>query len=357
MLLSTDPIFLDHRPARLSPHFFRKRCAVPWYGGKIGHLNWLLPILPECEHYCEPYSGGASVLLNREPSQLETINDIDGELVCFFRVLRDKPDELIRSLSLTPYSREEYCLAVYSDLTGLSDVERARRFFVRAKHTYFAAAQTASLGRWSFCRSATNRENSVSVSKYFRGIAGLGEIAQRLLRVQIENRPALDVIRAYDNENVLFYCDPPYLSGCRVSPKSYGFEMSDADYCELARTLSSCRARVAVSGYDHPFMDELFPAERWHKFMAQARRIASTKTLRQEVLWTNYEPAEQIAQNDFFLSREISKRLQRHRGGERSVEASRMAADSVFRDRRFRVRGTRASLPRCAQLGRHESTL
>jgi len=177
--MSTSPIFLDERPSRLPDALFRRRRAVPWYGGKLSHLDWLLPLLPACDHYCEPYCGGASVLLNREPSPVETINDLDGEIVCFFRVLRDQPEELIRRLLLTPYSREEYCVSVYADRMGLSDVERARRFFVRAKHTYFAAAQTASLGRWSFCRTSMNRDESVSVSKYFRGIGGLEEIARR----------------------------------------------------------------------------------------------------------------------------------------------------------------------------------
>src|SRR3972149_492337 len=83
-----------------------------WYGGKYNHLDWLLPLLPEAHHYCEPFGGSAAVLLNRAPSPVETYNDIDGEVVNFFRVLRDKKDDLVEAIGLTPFSREEFYQAV-----------------------------------------------------------------------------------------------------------------------------------------------------------------------------------------------------------------------------------------------------
>ena len=79
-----------------------------WYGGKFSHLDWLLPLLPECHHYCEPFAGSGAVLINRAPALVETYNDLDGEVVNFFRVLRDQHQELIRAIALTPFSREEY---------------------------------------------------------------------------------------------------------------------------------------------------------------------------------------------------------------------------------------------------------
>src|SRR5437879_10306538 len=90
----------------------KKKIAFGWYGGKFNHLNWLLPLLPECHHYCEPFAGSAAVLLNREPSPVETYNDIEGEIVNFFRVLRSKKEALIEAIGLTPFSREEFALAV-----------------------------------------------------------------------------------------------------------------------------------------------------------------------------------------------------------------------------------------------------
>lgn len=203
-----------------------KRIAFGWYGGKFSHLDWLLPLLPECHHYCEPFAGSAAVLLNRAPSPVETYNDIDGDVVNFFRVLRDEPEELMRVISLTPFSREEFHLAIYGDTEGVSAVELARRFFVRARQTRTGLAQTATLGRWANCKDTSRAGMSGVVSRWLGGVEGLPELAERLLRVQIENRPAIDVIRLYDGPNTLFYCDPPYVHTTRGDAKAYGFEMN-----------------------------------------------------------------------------------------------------------------------------------
>src|SRR6476660_959956 len=93
----------------------RKLILFGWYGGKFSHLDWLLPLLPECHHYCEPFAGSAAVLLNRTPSPVETYNDLYGEVCNFFRVLREQGDELTRAISLTPFSREEFALACTLD--------------------------------------------------------------------------------------------------------------------------------------------------------------------------------------------------------------------------------------------------
>ena len=106
--------------------------AFGWYGGKFSHLEWLLPLLPECHHYCEPFAGSAAVLLNRPPAPVETYNDIDGEVVNFFRVLRADKERLVEQIALTPFSREEFARACVYD-RSLDDLERARRFFIRAR--------------------------------------------------------------------------------------------------------------------------------------------------------------------------------------------------------------------------------
>lgn len=121
-----------------------KVIAFGWYGGKYSHLDWLLPLLPQTKHYCEPFGGSAAVLLNKEPSPVETYNDIDSELVNFFRVLRDQKEALIEAIGLTPFSREEFELAIAPPVQDISDVERARRFFIRARQVRSGLAQTAS---------------------------------------------------------------------------------------------------------------------------------------------------------------------------------------------------------------------
>ncbi|WP_270996175.1 DNA adenine methylase, partial [Listeria seeligeri] len=117
---------------------------------------------------------------------------------------------------------------------GISDVERARRFYIKARQTRTGLAQTASLGRWANCKDTSRAGMSGVVSRWLGGVDALDEIAQRLIRVQIENRPAVDVIRLYDSPKTLFYCDPPYLHATRGDAKAYGFEMDEGQHREFA---------------------------------------------------------------------------------------------------------------------------
>ena len=268
----------------------RRRIVFGWYGGKFSHLDWLLPLLPTCHHYCEPFAGSGAVLINRESSPVETYNDIDGDVVNFFRMLRDQHEELIRAIALTPFSREEYHLAIHGDIEGISNVERARRFYIKARQTRTGLAQTASLGRWANCKNTSRAGMSGVVSRWLGGVDALDEIAQRLIRVQIENRPAIDVIKLYDSNETLFYCDPPYLHATRGDTKAYGFEMDEDQHRIFANVVSKCKGMVAVSGYDHPLMDELFDPNVWIKTFGPDKTIHSTKGSRTEVLWTNYDP-------------------------------------------------------------------
>lgn len=292
----TSPIYLDEGSLAESSNTVQKRSrkhriVFGWYGGKFSHLHWLLPLLPKCHHYCEPFSGSGAVLLNRVPSPVETYNDIDGDVVNFFRVLRDHSDDIVKAITLTPFSREEYHLAINGTTQGISDIERARRFYIRARQTRTGLAQTASIGRWANCKDTSRAGMSGVVSRWLGGVEALDEIAERLLRVQIENRPAVDVIHLYDAPGTLFYCDPPYLHATRGDAKAYGFEMDESEHRMLAKVLNSCKGKVALSGYDHPLMLDLYPEGKWFKTLGAERTIHSTKGLRQEVLWTNYDPA------------------------------------------------------------------
>ncbi len=296
----TSPIFLDENMLEEGntniaiPRIRKKRrIAFGWYGGKFSHLDWLLPLLPSCHHYCEPFAGSGAVLLNREPSSVETYNDIDGDVVNFFRVLRDHQEELVRAIALTPFSREEYHLAIHNQINEDQKVERARRFYIKARQTRTGLAQTASLGRWANCKDTSRSGMSGVVSRWLGGVDSLDEIAQRLIRVQIENRPAIDVIRLYDSPKTLFYCDPPYLHATRGDTKAYGFEMNEEQHQEFAEVVNKCKGMVAVSGYDHPLMDELFKPGHWFKTHGPDKTIHSTKGIRSEVLWTNYDPKNQ----------------------------------------------------------------
>ncbi|MBE9008849.1 DNA adenine methylase [Pseudanabaenaceae cyanobacterium LEGE 13415] len=264
-----------------------KVIAFGWYGGKFNHLNWLLPLLPEATHYCEPFAGSAAVLLNRPPSPVETYNDIDGEVVNFFRVLRDQQEELIQAIGLTPFSREELRIAAEESIENLTELERARRFFVRARQVRTGLAQTASVGRWAHCKLTSRAGMAGAVSRWLGSVEGLSEIVQRLLRVQIENTSAVEVIQRYDSEETLFYCDPPYPHDSRGDANAYRYEMSDRDHEALAETLRSVKGKVALSGYHCSLLDKLY--KDWNCVDAPSKQCMSVKQPRIEVLWTNYE--------------------------------------------------------------------
>lgn len=289
-----SPIFLSELEFPLIPDepvVYRKPAgkliAFGWYGGKFSHLNWLLPLLPECHHYCEPFAGSAAVLLNREPSPVETYNDIDGEVANFFRVLRDRKQELVEKIGLTPFAREEFYRSVTKNPITIDDpVERARLFYVRARQARTGLAQTASLGRWANCRNTSRAGMSGVVSRWLGAIEDLPHIAMRLMRVQIENRPANEVIRLYDDSKTLFYCDPPYVHDSRTDRKAYGYEMSDVEHRELAYTLKRCRGKVAISGYRCNLMDELYRG--WRRLDAPEKMCHSVKKARIEALWVNF---------------------------------------------------------------------
>jgi DNA adenine methylase len=283
-LISAESAALHRRLRRAKSN--RKRIAFGWYGGKYSHLDWLLPLLPASHHYCEPFGGSAAVLLNRSPAAVETYNDLDGEVVDFFRVLRTRKRELIEAIGLTPFSREEFHIACAPPEGRISSLERARRFFVRARQVRTGLAQTASLGRWANCKSTSRAGMSGVVSRWLGSVESLPDIAERLLRVQIENRPAEEVIRLYDGKDTLFYCDPPYVHESRGDAKAYGYEMTDHEHRELAEVLHAVKGKVVLSGYPSALYKRLY--RDWTRKSAPRKKCHSVKQHRPESVWINF---------------------------------------------------------------------
>lgn len=316
-----------------------KKCLpFRWYGGKYSHQDWLLPQLPATNQYIEPFGGSATVLLSREPSPVETYNDLDSDVTNFFRILRDQRDELLEKIALTPFSREEFARAIECQGDdSLSDLERARLFFVRAGQVQAGLAQDATPGRWAYCRATSRREMANAVSRWHGRLKQLDraanrlqgrdklvdvyeelsyeelrrlsstlteegftedaielqemvleDIADRLRRVQIENRDALWVIDAHDHPDALFYCDPPYPHSTREdsSQDAYRYEMDDDQHRELSAVLHDCEARVAISSYRCDLTEELYGD--WNRIDVDERTAHTGKSPRAESLWLNY---------------------------------------------------------------------
>ena len=264
---------------------------MAYYGGKSRLAPWIVSLLPRHRVYVEPFAGSAAVLFAKPPSTHEIINDLYGDVVCFFRVLREQPEELEVACRLTPYARDEY-LAADLDEEGLDDLERARRWWVRSSQSF---AQTAKIGTgWS----TSVQRGSNNARSVWNRLGRFAAAAERLGAVTIENRDALEVIAAYDVDGGVIYCDPPYLGSTRTSvaggrrPKGdYAHEFAAPEQHEtLAETLMRCRATVLVSGYPSALYDELY--EGWSRVERQVLCRASNGRSgrnfhRTEVLWSN----------------------------------------------------------------------
>lgn len=248
-----------------------------YYGGKTTLAPTIASLLPAHDHYVEPFAGSLAVLLAKKPSRAETVNDLDGDLVTFWRVLRDQPDELERVCALTPHARAE--LRVSNDLDVVDDVERARRVWVRLTQSRSHSMKPSG---WWFRKAPAGHAPADYVDSYR---ARLVSAADRLRAVTLESRDALDVIADYGSEpSVCLYVDPPYLGETRAT--NYRVEMLDDDaHRAFADALNNCRASVVLSGYDSPLYEELF--DGWHSMRLAAPTTLSGDTDRVEVLWSN----------------------------------------------------------------------
>jgi DNA adenine methylase len=269
----------------------RKKIWVSAYtGGKIKHLHKLIPLLPSSYHYCEPYGGLGSVLLNRLQSPIETLNDINMNIINFLRVLRNRTNEFIDYISLVPYSRKEF-----NDSTEIlnaspddnDEFTRAVAFFVCARQSRGGCGIN---GTWAMSTTTSRRGMSKEVSGMKGSIAMLSDVAERLLMVQLECRPALEVLKLYDSHMTLFYCDPPYPHESRTG-NLYPNEMSDDDHRELAAVLNKAKGRVVISGYKCDLMDELYGDWETHFWITRST-IAKMTSMRLEGVWRNFSESD-----------------------------------------------------------------
>jgi DNA adenine methylase len=233
------------------------RPLLRYHGGKWRIAPWIISHFPSHKVYVEPFGGAASVLLRKPRSYAEVYNDLDGEIVNLFRVLRNPSQarELIRLVRLTPYARQEF---EESYITAGDPVEQARRTLFRAAAGFASGAQNQY---GTGFRNNTTRAHSTPADNWTDHPSVLDAVAERLRGVVIENMPALDLVRQLDRPEVLFYVDPPYVYDTR-NPRNagatYRHEMSDDDHRAMAEVLRACKARVVISGYRSALYDELF---------------------------------------------------------------------------------------------------
>lgn len=250
-----------------------------YYGAKVTIAERIVALLPPHEHYVEPFAGSLAVLLAKPPVKLETVNDLDRELVNFWHILREDRQRLEELCALTPHSRAEHEAAF--SMAEVSDVERARRTWVRLTQ---GRAGTLRATGWKFYTDP--RGTSSSMPRYLSGyVSRFGPVVARLARVSLECLPALEIIKAYGAEpRALLYVDPPYLGSTRAL--NYQHEMpSDAEHEALAEALAGAVAAVVVSGYRSPLYERLY--DGWNRAEIAAFNGNGTDRTRTEVLWSN----------------------------------------------------------------------
>lgn len=268
-----------------------RRPVLRYHGGKWRLAKWVIEHFPAHRIYVEPFGGAASVLLQKPKSFAEIYNDLDGYIVNVFRVLRDKDkaQELIRLLELTPYSRAEFEMS-YGCVDD--DVEMARRTIIKSFMGFRSDSVTTDVStgfrgsmNFNFWRFCTHDWNTYP--------AELKKTIERFKEVAIECLPACKVIDKCDREDTLFYCDPPYLPEVRTKlreenePGGYRHEMSRDDHVNLLEVLKGVKGMVVLSGYDSKLYNDLLAG--WARFETKSRiqKACGGSRYSTEVLWVN----------------------------------------------------------------------
>lgn len=261
-----------------------ERPVLRWHGGKWLLAPWIIEHFPSHQVYVEPFGGAASVLMRKPRSYAEVYNDLDGEIVNAFRVLRDHADDLERAARLTPFARAEFDLSY--EPSG-DPVEQARRTIFRSAAGF--GSPSASGYRTGF-RASCTRARTTPAMDWRNWPDQVAALTDRLRGVVIECQDALRIIAQHDGPETLHYVDPPYLHETRTATeKVYRHELTEGDHRTLAETLHGLRGAVVLSGYPCALYDDELYAS-WRRVERSA--FADGARARTEVLWINREPAE-----------------------------------------------------------------
>lgn len=267
----------------------KKIIAFNYFGGKYTWVEHLYKHFPSHYHFIDVFCGSMAVTLNKDRSRIDTANDINSDVFNFFKVLREKPDELIHLLMITPVSREEYNFSFYSQDKDVSDVERARMFFVRARQSFYGLGAQRENKGWHLSKTKTGAKYGETVSKWINSIDKLDLVLARLSTIQLENKCFRDLIPAVDYADAFFYLDPPYPEESRKSKNDYKFDFTNQDHEDLAGIVNGIKGKAMLSSYDCNLINDLYPAEKWTKikFPVKKNNIRSGEV--QECIWINYE--------------------------------------------------------------------
>jgi len=259
------------------------RAVLKYPGSKWKIADSIVELIPKHHSYVEPFFGSGAVLFNKAPSDIETINDLDSDVTNLFQCIQRDSERLARLVMTTPFSREEYDsqFGLPEGAVCNGSFQRAAGFLVRCWQGHGFRTNGYKVG-WK--NDVQGRERMYALWNWYRLPEWIIEAAERLRMVQIENRPAAEVIKRFDYENVFQYWDPPYLF-CTRSAKQYKHEMSDADHEDLLKKALKSKAKIMISGYESDMYNDYL--KDWNKAVFQS--CAEHNGTRQETVWMNYE--------------------------------------------------------------------
>lgn len=268
------------------------RTVLKYPGSKWNIARQLVELIPPHRSYVEAFFGSGAMLFSKSPSDIETINDLDSDVTNLFRCIQKDSERLARLVMTTPFSREEYDkqFDIPDGAVCIDAFERAVGFLIKCWQGHGFRTNGYKVG-WK--NDVQGRESMYALWNWYRLPEWIIEIAERLRKVQIENRPALEVIERFNYDNVFMYLDPPYLLGTR-SAKQYKHEMSDADHEELLKLVLQSKANIMISGYESDMYNDYL--HDWSKAAFQS--CAEHHGTRQEVVWMNFEPCRQMRIDD-----------------------------------------------------------
>jgi DNA adenine methylase len=250
------------------------RGPLAYIGGKRVIAKQIIAVFPKHTTYVEPFAGGAQVFFRKEPSKVEVLNDLDGEMVNFYRVCQQHYEELLRYMRYTLVSRKWYELLQATDSATLTDIQRAARRLYLQKNSYTGLVLNQHYGANVTLQPGFNIE---------RLPESIEETHQRLARVQIECRPYEKVLAQYDRATTLFYLDPPY-----YARKLYKYNLTPEDFRKMVELLGKLRGKFILSLNDVPEVRAIF--KKFHikgvDLAYTAQKIAGRRY--KEVLITNF---------------------------------------------------------------------
>jgi DNA adenine methylase len=249
----------------------RLKTPISYYGGKQTMLRHILPLIPEHKVYTEAFAGGAALYFAKDPAEVEVINDINGNLVNFYRILKAEFPALKRRVDATLHSREEheYAQIVYEFPRFFQPVERAWALWILSKQSFASKLD----GTWGYDK----QKNSVSKKIQFAKEAFTIDLSKRLEQTQIESTDALRIIESRDTVETFHFIDPPYIGTNCGHYDGYNL----MDFQDLLDLLPKLKGKFMLTMFPHEYLEELTKNQNW-KVITVERTISASKTTRRK---------------------------------------------------------------------------